>query len=47
MFVVLKLTCCFISDEEPHHAALDNLPPEVTSEDRDLYKQVREKALQV
>jgi len=27
--------------------AFDNLPPEVTTDDQDLYKQVREKALQV
>jgi len=36
-----------ISDEEPHQMAFDNLPPEVTTDDQDLYKQVREKALQV
>ena len=36
-----------VTDEDLNHTALDNLPPEVTSDDRDLYKQVREKALQV
>jgi len=36
-----------IVDEEPYQMVLDNLPPDVTIEDCDLYKQVREKALQV
>jgi len=36
-----------VTDDDPSLVAIDNLPPEVTTEDHDLYKQVREKALQV
>ena len=43
-----QLVCSVhVADNEPDSIALDNLPPEVTTEDCDLFKQVREKALQV
>ena len=35
------------SDDNLNIASLDNLPPGVSTDDCDLYKQVREKALQV
>jgi len=36
-----------VTDDDLNQTALDNLPPEVTTDDHDLYKQAREKALQV
>jgi len=36
-----------VTDEDLNQTVIDNLPPEVSSEDCDLYKQVRERALQV
>jgi len=45
--ILFHVDWMYISDEEPKQMTFDNLPPEVTAEDCDLYKQVREKALQV
>jgi hypothetical protein len=37
----------FLADDDGLTSEVDNLPPDVTVEDRDIYKQVREKALEV
>ena len=41
------MMCLFCEDEETEITESDNLPAGVSSDDHDLYKQVREKALEV